>query len=306
MKNAEKSKKNEEIVDAKDGELVPAAETSVSAEVRVQGVRMDFPFARIGQGMSQWRTPETRNGKPEEGAWYVGKTKDQNYKIGESGKDGGLYGIILDVVYGYKEERPYNPGNTTPPRRWIVAGTNPDGGRVTEADALEAAAKEGFSLALRETGEVWPDTGRPKMRANLSKFCYLMMLVPVPDTFTSDEFRVYPIGDKLYTTVRYEFDKQYFKQFDSIMANIKSRAEFANRGNKDYKFSVNGMVGHLYTFETTNKGGIQYTSHAFEKALRDGKPWEFTADEKADFAKFLMAASESAASVDSAEGDSEF
>lgn len=294
-----KKEQNEEVVDAKGATTVATVETgAVSADVAVQGVQLDFPFVRIGQGMSQWRTPETKNGKPEEGAFYVGKTKDSNFKIGEAGKDGGLYGIILDIVYGYKEERVYQPGNTTPPKRWVVAGLKDDGTPMTDKDALEAAAKEGFSLAAKPTGEVWPDTGRPKMRANLGRFCYLMMLVPVPETFSSDEFRVYPIGDRLYTTVRFEFDRQYFKQFDSIMANIKSRAEFANRNNKEYKFSANGLVGHLYSSDATNKQGISYTTHAFEKALRDGKPWEFTKEEKDDFVKFLMSVKAGMANVD--------
>lgn len=303
---SKKEQHNEEVVDAKDSAVATTETTAVSTEVQVQGVQLDFPFVRIGQGMSQWRTTETKNGKPEEGSFYVGKTKDANYKIGEAGKDGGLYGIILDIVYGYKEERPYQPGNTTPPKRWIVAGTKNDGSPVTDSDCLEAAAKENFSLTPKATGEIWPDTGRPKMRANLGRFCYLMMLVPVPDTFTSDEFRVYPIGDRLYTTVRFEFDRQYFKQFDSIMANIKSRAEFAHRADKNYRFSVNGLVGHLYSCDATNKQGISYTAHAFEKALRNGKPWEFTAEEKADFMKFLMSVKAGTASVDDTEGDSEF
>ena len=77
---------NEEVVDARSTQVATAESTAVSTEVQVQGVQLDFPFIRIGQGMSQWRTAETKNGKPEEGAFYVGRSKDQNVKIAESGK----------------------------------------------------------------------------------------------------------------------------------------------------------------------------------------------------------------------------
>ena len=140
-----KKEQNEEVVDAKGTTTVATVETgAVRADVAVQGVQLDFPFVRIGQGMSQWRTPETKNGKPEEGAFYVGKTKDSNFKIGEAGKDGGLYGIILDIVYGYKEERVYQPGNTTPPKRWVVAGLKDD---------LNALIGKLVSSGLMESGE---------------------------------------------------------------------------------------------------------------------------------------------------------
>lgn len=309
---------NEEIVDAKGTTAVATtAETAVSTEVQVEGARLEFPFIRIGQGMSQWRTSETKNGKPEEGAFYVGKNKETNVKIADAGKDAGIYGIVLDKVDGFKEDRPYSPGNNVAPRRWIVGQLDANGKQMTAEECLAAAAAEGFSLAPKPTGEVWPDSGRPKMRANLSRFCYLMMLVPVPDTMESDEFRVYPIGDRLYTTARMEWDKQYFSTLDSTLGNIKSRADFAYaqeqkkllRDGKinaeEYKanlathrFSVNGLVCHVYSFEAQNRQGIAYTSHAFERAMRDGKPYEFTAEEKEDFIRFLMAVKTGAANMD--------
>lgn len=315
---------NDDIVDAKSTQIATVEPTAVSTEVQVQGAQLDFPFIRIGQGMSQWRTAETRNGKPEEGAFYVGRSKDQNVKIAESGKDGGIYGIILDKIDGFKEDRPYSPGNNVAPRRWIVGQQDADGKPMNEEACLTAAAAEGFSLALKPTGEVWPDSGRPKMRANLGRFCYLLMLVPVPETLESDDLRVYPIGDRLYTTARMEFDRQYFKSLDQTLGNIKSRADFAymqeqkkllREGKIDadgYKkaiaghhWSVNGLVCHIYSCEATNKAGITYTTHAFERALRDGKPWEFTDEEKADFTAFLMSAKAGAASMDDV-GDGEF
>lgn len=294
---------NEEIADAKAGAVVAAETTAVSAEVAVQGVQLDFPFIRLAQGMSQWKS----NGKaPTKGDFYIGKNKDNNVRIADGGKSGGIYGIILQKVDGFKAEKKYDPADKTPPRRWIIGGRKDDGTQATEADCLEAAASEGYSLAPRPTGDVWPDSGRPVMRANLGRFCYLCMLVPLPDDFESDEFRLYKIGDHLYTTARYEFDKQYFKQMDSILANIKSRAEFAHRAEKDYKFDINGMVCHLYSAEATSRGGIEYVAPYFEKALRDGRPWEFTAEEKEDFVRFMMSVKAGVADIGEAAGDSEF
>ena len=294
---------NEEIADAKAGAVVAAETTAVSAEVAVQGVQLDFPFIRLAQGMSQWKS----NGKaPVKGDFYIGRNKDSNVRVADGGKSGGIYGIILQKVDGFKAEKKYDPADKTPPRRWIIGGRKEDGTQATEADCLEAAAAEGYSLAPRPTGDVWPDSGRPVMRANLGRFCYLCMLVPLPDDFDSDEFRLYKIGDRLYTTARYEFDKQYFKQMDSILANIKSRAEFAHRAEKDYKFDINGMVCHLYSAEATSRGGIEYVAPYFEKALRDGRPWEFTAEEKEDFVRFMMSVKAGVADIGEAAGDSEF
>lgn len=291
----------EEIADAKGTAVAPVADTAVTAEVRVEGVQLDFPFIRIGQGMSQWKAGGK---KPLIGAFYIGKNKDSNVLIAETGKENGIYGIILQKVDGFKEDRKWQAGMGAP-KRWLIAGMKDDGTPVTEMDCLEAAAKEGYSLTPKPTGEVWADTGRPKMRANLAKFCYLCMLVPIPEDFDSDEFRVYPIGDKLYTTARYEFDRQYYKQMDSILSNIEARAKFANRAVEGYKWSVNGLVAHLYSSEQTNRDGIEYVSCTFEKALRDGKPWEFTPEEKADFMKFLMSVQAGSAPID-AVGESEF
>lgn len=289
---------NEDVVDAREG-AVAVAGANVPAEVQVSGVQLEFPFIRLGQGMSQWKAGGK---KPVPGSWYVGKNKENNVLVAGMGKEDGVYGIVLQKIEGFKEERKWQAGMGAP-RRWIVSGLKEDGSPVTEADALEAAAKEGFSLAPRPTGEVWPDSGRPKMRANLSRFCYLCMLVPLPEDFDSDEYRVYPIGDRLYTTARYEFDRQYYKQMTAVLDNIKARATFANRHVEGYKWSVNGLVAHLYSSEATNRDGIEYIACNFEKALRDGKPWEFTPEEKADFTKFLMSVQAGSASIDDAESD---
>lgn len=308
----ETKKENEDVVDAKataaeQGALAAPEATAVSAEVRVEGVRLDFPFIRIGQGMSQWRTAETRSGKPEEGALYLGKSKESNVKVGEPGKDGGVTGIILDVVEGYKEDRPYQAGNTVAPRRWVIGANGPDGKPMDEKACLEAAAAEGLSLARVGTGEFWP-SGMEKTRANLSKFAYLMMLIPLPDTFDSDEFGLYPIGGRMWTTARFEFAKQYYSGsrdipgFARTAGNVLTRVKFAHDNELRQKLlakqideaaykaemtsfqpSLRGIVGHIYSFLATNRDGIQYTSYCFERSQR-----ELTDEEKADFVKFLM------------------
>lgn len=316
-----KTQEQEEIVDAKAGAVAVAQDTSVSTQVAVSGVRLEFPFIRVGQGMSQWKAGGK---KPVIGGFYIGKNKDSNILVADMGKDAGITGIVLQKVDGFKEERKWQAGMGAP-KRWVIAGTKEDGTPVTEQDCLEAAAKEGYSLAPKATGEIWPDSGRPIMRANLSRFCYLCMLVPLPDDFDSDEFRVYPIGDKLYTTARYEFDKQYFKSMDSIIGNIRSRAEFSFRqaqknllaeGKIDkaahdaaiagYEWSVNGLAVHLYSSEMQSRSGVDYVGVSFEKALRDGRPFEFTPSEKEDFMRFLASVKEGMATVDDADGDGEF
>lgn len=290
---------NEEVVNARNTGAIATVETNLPTEVQVSGIHLDFPFIRLGQGMSQWKV----NGKkPVPGNWYIGKNKENNVLIAEAGKDHGIYGIVLQKIDGFKEERKWQAGMGAP-RRWVIAGQKEDGTPITENDALEAAAKEGFTLAPRPTGEVWADSGRPKMRANLSRFCYLCMLVPLPEDFDSDEYRIYPIGDHLYTTARFEFDRQYYKQMTAILDNIKARALFANRHIKNYKWSVNGLAAHLYSSEATSRDGVEYIACNFEKALRDGKPWEFTPEEKADFTKFLISVQSGTASLNDVETD---
>ena len=312
-----KENEQEDVVDAKATTEVAVKEnTAVSMQVAVQGVQLDFPFIRIRQGMSQWKVVD---GRPIPGALYIGKNKDSNALVADAGRENG-----------YKEDRVYDPANKVAPKRWVVAGQKEDGSPVTEKDALEAAAKEGFSLVPRQVvkdgvPQVWKDSGRPMVRANLSKFSYLMMLVQLPDDFESDDFRLYTIGGKFYTTARYEFDKQYFKEFDQKFGTFKSRAEFAfaksvdadlaagkidkaeaDRRKAEYKWTPNGMAVHLFSTYVTNKSDITYPAIGFERALRDGKPFEFTDQEKKDFTSFLMSVQAGMADVGDTNGDSEF
>lgn len=326
---SKKTEQNEDVVDAKGGTTGVAAkeQTAVSTQVAVQGVQLDFPFIRIRQGMSQWKVAD---GRPVPGALYIGKSKDSNALVADAGREHGFLGIVLQKVDGYKEDRVYDPANKAAPKRWVVAGQKEDGSPVTEQDALEAAAKEGFSLAPRQVvvngvPQVWKDSGRPMVRANLSKFAYLCMLVQLPDDFESDDFRLYTIGGKFYTTARYEFDRQYFKEFDQKFGTFQSRAEFAfskgvdaelaagkidraeaDRRKAEYRWSPNGMAVHLFSTEMTNKQGITYPAIGFERALRDGKPFEFTPQEKEDFTRFLMSVQAGMADVGAAGVDSEF
>lgn len=326
------SKKNEQaedVVDAKGGTTGVAVkeQTAVSTQVAVAGVQLDFPFIRIRQGMSQWKVTD---GRPIPGALYIGKNKDANALVADAGRENGFLGIVLQKVDGYKEDRVYDPANKTAPERWVIAGQKEDGTPVTEKDVLEAAAEKGFSLVPKQVvkdgvPQVWKDSGRPMVRANLSKFSYLMMLVQLPDDFASDDFRLYTIGGKFYTTARYEFDKQYFKDFDQKFGTFQSRAEFAfakgvdaelaagkidkaeaDRRKAEYRWTPNGMAVHLFSTEVTNKQGIAYPAIGFERALRDGKPFEFTPQEKEDFVKFLASVQAGMANVGDAGGDSEF
>ena len=327
---SKKEQNNEEIVDAKatsTTEVAVKEQTAVSTQVAVQGVQLDFPFIRIRQGMSQWKVVD---GRPIPGALYIGKNKDSNALVADAGRENGFLGIVLQKVDGYKEDRVYDPANKAAPKRWVVAGQKDDGTPVTEKDVLEEAAKEGFSLVPRQVvkdgvPQVWKDSGRPMVRANLSKFSYLMMLVQLPDDFESDDFRLYTIGGKFYTTARYEFDKQYFKEFDQKFGTFKSRAEFAfaksvdadlatgkidkaeaDRRKAEYKWTPNGMAVHLFSTDVTNKSGITYPAIGFERALRDGKPFEFTEQEKKDFTSFLMSVQAGMVDVGDTDGDSEF
>lgn len=306
MTNKDNAENNEKIIDAKAETTAVAVQepTAVSTEVSVQGVQLNFPFIRLGQGMSQWKCDGK---KPQIGCFYVGKNKENNVLIAEAGKENGIRGIVLQRVNGFKEDRKWVAGMGAP-RRWVVAGVKEDGTPVTEKDCLEAAAKEGFSIVKKPTGEVYKDSGKPVVRANLSPFCYLCMLVPLPDDFESSEYPVYPIGDKLYTTARFEFDRGYYTEMNSMLLNRKGFIEYRHRKAKDldYKWTINGLPVILYSEERRNRDGIEYIAPALDVDLVNGLPREMSQGEKEDFLMFLAAAKGGAADISEVSGDSEF
>lgn len=279
------TKNDEEIVDAKETTAVAttASNAVAAASVKVEGVSLRFPFVRVGQAMSQWRCDGRA---PEQGAFYIGKDKTTNVKIAEAGEGAGITGILLGQVLGYAEDKPFT-GAANPPRRFF--GDN----------ALEEAQKAGLSLEKKPTGAVYPDSGNPVMRASLSPFCILQLLIPVSEDFGSMEFQLFPIGDKLYTPGRIEFGKMAFAKLNDALTNIKRVDEFRHRGEEGYAFSLQGRVGHIFTKEAVSKQtGNTYPALSFDLAVRDGKPFEFTPAEKEDFTKFLMSIRETEATVD--------
>ena len=263
---------DEEVVQAKDGAMATVPETAVSSEVTVEGVTLSFPFLRIGQAMSQWRS----EGRPPEiGAFYIGKDKQSNVKVGEAGVTGGVKGIILDIMHGYMEDKKFT-GVANPPRRFF--GPN----------ALEDAVKAGLSLTPVPTGEVWPDTGNPVMRANISPYAVLHMLVPVDDGFPMD-YQLFPIGGQLYTPARLEYSKQSYRTLNGVLGNVERVERYRHRDDPEWEMNFRGKVAHCYTIEQTSKvTGNPYPQLQFGLATRDGKQWEFTADERKDFVLFLQ------------------
>ena len=88
-----KKEQNEGVVEAKGATAVATVqETAVSTGTAVAGVQLDFPFIRLGQGMSQWKAGGR---KPVIGAFYIGRNKDSNVLVAEMGKDVGIIGIVL-------------------------------------------------------------------------------------------------------------------------------------------------------------------------------------------------------------------
>lgn len=286
------TQEDEGIIDAKANETTAVAtvdtNTQVSTQVTVQGVSLRFPFMRVGQMLSQWRVSGK---KPEEGAFYLGKDKSNNVMIAGAGRENGITAILLDVVNGIMEDKPFT-GAANPPKRWVGP------------DAEKEAAKEGITLTPQATDKVWPDTGRPIMRANGAPFCYLQMLVPVPEDAleTMMDYQMFPIGDKLYTPARIEFSKQAYRMLADVTGNIERMETFRNRKNADFKFTWSGKIIRLFTETAISKQtGAEYPILKFSLAVEGGKAVEFTEDEKKDFLMFLASIKETVASVNDTE-----
>ena len=290
-----KETREEGVVDAKTTETEgaeAAATTAVAVPegglpaVAAEGISLRFPFVRVGQALSQWRC----EGKPPAlGEFYIGKDKSSNIRVAGYGRAEGFNAILLDVVPGIMEDKPFT-GTANPPKRWVGP------------DCVEAAAKEGFTLEAKPTGEVWPDTGNPKMRANACRFCYLKMLVPVPEDFDAVDYQLFPIGDRLYTPARVEYAKGAFKALNEVIGNIQRVDEFHHRADKEYRFTWLGRLVRIYSEEAVSKQtGATYPTLRFALAMEGGKPLEMDKAAAEDFKAFLDAMTSSAVPADAAD-----
>lgn len=289
-KETKQKEATEEVVDAKGGALAVPERSDVSAQVTVQGVTLHFPFIRKGEQMSQWKS-EGRG--PEQGAFYIGKNKELNVRIADPGRQGGFNAILLGADYGWVEEKQFD-GNA--PRRFFG----------DDATALAEAKKAGLDPNVRiPTGRVASD-GYKYTIPQLSPFCLLKVLLPVDDTFTSMEFQMFPIGDRLYTPGRVEYGRKNFSALNDVLVNIRNVETFRHKKDPDWKFDLSGRAGHIFSVETQSKQTNNvYYSLGFELAMRDGKPFEFTKEEQEDFTKFLMSIRETTVSAEDAGDDVE-
>ena len=283
MKNEKQTMKVEETKVIDTAPTAQAAvvkvDTSLPLMVKAANPVTSYPYLRLGQPMSQFRIDGRA---PTVGGLYVRDAAGNYMLIGEPGHANGITGIILDAAYGYMEDKPYVPGQTTSaPRRYLIVGDE------TEKSVLERAQADGLSLTPVDTGRVWPDSGRPILKATLSPTVILAMLVRLPDEFDSDMFDLIPIGDHMYTPIRYEANKQYFRPVAAVLANIRQRQAFVHRGEKDFVPTLRGVTGHIYSTELRSKSGIAYQALQFERAVVDGKPWTLSESEASDFDKYV-------------------
>lgn len=293
---SKKETQGEDVIDAKAGEGAAVAvvnqETQVSTTTTVAGITLRFPFIRVGQALSQWRC-EGR--PPMMGNFYIGKDKTNNALIAEMGRDKGFNAILLAIEHGMLEDKPFNGANN-PPKRWM--------GPTFKEDA----AKEGFDLTPRPTGQTWPDSGAPIVRANASMFCYLHMLVPITEdqAATMMDYQIFPIGEKLYTPARIEYSKQAYRGLMDVVSNVERMEQFHHRKEEGYKFDWQGKIVHIFSEEAVSKQtSATYPLLKFNMATSGGKMTEFTPAEKADFLAFLMSVKSVQADVNDVES-SEF
>lgn len=240
---------------------------------------LKFAYVLVGKGKQQWKTDGVN--PPRENCFYLYKDKLTSFLVGEGGTGAanGIVGIALSADVGWKEnpKGAYNPAKPVMPRRFWT---------------LDDVHKAGLSEIPQQVG-TYPESGKPIMKAEVQPMCYLRILLQLPDDFTSMDFRAFKIGDHLYTPAVVEFDKGNFSNaagtgISQVIATWKERAEFAasRRGEKDYVFTLAGQVCHITaTTGTSRATGFQFSQLGFEAALRDGKLFEFTKEEKDDFAR---------------------
>jgi hypothetical protein len=236
-----------------------------------------FSYVLVGKGKQTWKVDGV-NG-PRENCFYLFKDKSTSFLVGEggAGQAAGVIGIALSADVGWKEnpKGPYNPSKPVAPRRFW---------------SLKDVHEAGLSEVPQQVG-TYPESGRPIMKAEVQPMCHLRMLLQLPDDFTSMDFRAFRIGEHMYTPVIIEFDKGNFMNaagngISQVLATWKERAEFAaaRRGEKGYKFNMVGQVCHITcTTGVSRATGFQFSQLNFEAALRDGKLYTFTPEEKADF-----------------------
>ena len=275
-----------EMMASLKGEDAPTAETTTIATTQAGGdittftagaAQFKFAYILVGKGKQQWKTDGVN--PPRENCFYLYKDKLNSFLVGEGGPGAGngIIGIALSADVGWKEnpKTPYNPAKPVMPRRFWT---------------LDDVHKAGLSEVPQQVG-TYPESGKPIMKADVQPMCYRRMLLQLPDDFTSMDFRALKIGDHLYTPALIEFDKGNFINaagtgISQVLATWKERAEFAasRRGEKDYKFTLIGQVCHITaTTGTSRATGFQFSQLGFEAAIRDGKLFTFTEEEKKDF-----------------------
>lgn len=275
-------------------QVVPAQGGGEVAAFQAQGITLRYSFVLVGNGKSMWKTDEGR--KPNEGDLYLRKSKEVNYLVGEcgSGPDKGVAGIIVaPLQIGWKEspKGDFNPLNPQPPRRFW-----------TKKDLVEA----GLSDVPKQVG-TYKDSGNPIMKADAAPFCYLRMLMRLPEDFPGMDFQVFKVGGALYTPVVIEFDRGNFVNrrgtgISQVISNWRERAMLQHSGEEGYEFSPVGQMCRVRTaIETSRATGFTFTSMTVGAELRDGRLFTFTDDERADYDRIVRGLSE--ATVDASEVD---
>ena len=266
-------------------QVVPAQAGGEVATYQAQGITLRYSFVLVGNGKSMWKTDEGR--KPNEGDLYLRKSKEVNYLVGEcgSGNDKGIAGIIMaPLQIGWKEnpKGDFDPLNPKPPRRFW-----------TKKELAEA----GLSDVPKQVG-TYKDSGNPIMKADAAPFCYLKILMRLPEDFPGMDFQVFKIGDALYTPVVIEFDRGNFLNrrgtgISQVISNWRERAMLQHSGEEGYEFTPVGQMCRVRTsLETSKATGFTFTSVTMGAELRDGKLFTFTEAEQADYDRIVKGLSE--------------
>lgn len=254
-----------------------------------------FAYVLVGKGKQTWKTDGVN--PPRENCFYLYKDKMTSYLVGEGGTGvgNGIIGIALSADIGWKEnpKGAYNPAKPVAPRRFWT---------------LDDVHKAGLSEIPKQTG-TYPESGRPIMKADVQPMCYLRMLLQLPDDFSSMDFRALKIGEHLYTPAIIEFDKGNCLNSSGtgicqVVATWKERAEFVHRAEKGYVFELTGQVCHITaTTGTSRATGFQFSQLGFEAAIRDGKLFSFTDEEKKDFERVMALLKPASVTVDQIAAD---